>query len=85
MQILDGTPLRPGGKMLMSVTQAKFEQKGDVYSLTIHFLTYFTFFFFFTNYNSLFFNFVTTKRFLINLLFHLMNFHKQGTNLYPKK
>ncbi|XP_031740498.1 splicing factor U2AF-associated protein 2 isoform X1 [Cucumis sativus] len=29
MQILDGTPLRPGGKMLMSVTQAKFEQKGD--------------------------------------------------------
>ncbi|KAG7028435.1 HIV Tat-specific factor 1 [Cucurbita argyrosperma subsp. argyrosperma] len=29
MQILDGTPLRPGGKILMSVTQAKFEQKGD--------------------------------------------------------
>uniref|UniRef100_A0A5B7BCW9 Putative splicing factor U2AF-associated protein 2 isoform X1 n=1 Tax=Davidia involucrata TaxID=16924 RepID=A0A5B7BCW9_DAVIN len=28
-QILDGTPLRPGGKIPMSVTQAKFEQKGD--------------------------------------------------------
>ncbi|XP_039125438.1 HIV Tat-specific factor 1 homolog [Dioscorea cayenensis subsp. rotundata] len=29
VQLLDGTPLRPGGKTLMSVTQAKFEQKGD--------------------------------------------------------
>lgn len=29
IQILDGTPLRPGGKIPMSVTQAKFEQKGD--------------------------------------------------------
>ncbi|CAK9148415.1 unnamed protein product [Ilex paraguariensis] len=29
LQILDGTPLRPGGKIPMSVTQAKFEQKGD--------------------------------------------------------
>ncbi|XP_010278734.1 PREDICTED: splicing factor U2AF-associated protein 2 isoform X2 [Nelumbo nucifera] len=29
IQILDGTPLRPGGKVPMSVTQAKFEQKGD--------------------------------------------------------
>ncbi|GMH13053.1 hypothetical protein Nepgr_014894 [Nepenthes gracilis] len=29
MQILDGTPLRPGGKIPMSVTQARFEQKGD--------------------------------------------------------
>ncbi|XP_061342617.1 splicing factor U2AF-associated protein 2 [Gastrolobium bilobum] len=28
-QILDGTPLRPGGKLPMSVSQAKFEQKGD--------------------------------------------------------
>lgn len=28
-QILDGTPLRPGGKIPMSVTEAKFEQKGD--------------------------------------------------------
>ncbi|XP_050115372.1 splicing factor U2AF-associated protein 2-like [Malus sylvestris] len=28
-QILDGTPLRPGGKVFMSVTQAKFQQKGD--------------------------------------------------------
>ncbi|PQP95032.1 splicing factor U2AF-associated protein 2 isoform X2 [Prunus yedoensis var. nudiflora] len=28
-QILDGTPLRPGGKIFMSVTQAKFQQKGD--------------------------------------------------------
>lgn len=29
VQLLDGTPLRPGGKIPMSVTQAKFEQKGD--------------------------------------------------------
>lgn len=29
LQLLDGTPLRPGGKIPMSVTQAKFEQKGD--------------------------------------------------------
>ncbi|XP_057471327.1 uncharacterized protein LOC130760141 isoform X2 [Actinidia eriantha] len=29
IQILDGAPLRPGGKISMSVTQAKFEQKGD--------------------------------------------------------
>ncbi|KAK4785184.1 hypothetical protein SAY86_001873 [Trapa natans] len=29
VQILDGTPLRPGDKLLMSVTQAKFEQKGE--------------------------------------------------------
>lgn len=29
IQILDGTPLRPGGKISMSVTRAKFEQKGD--------------------------------------------------------
>ncbi|KAG5237366.1 splicing factor U2AF-associated protein [Salix suchowensis] len=29
MQILDGTPLRPGGTIPMSVTQAKFEQKGN--------------------------------------------------------
>ncbi|GAB2277149.1 hypothetical protein Dimus_011856 [Dionaea muscipula] len=28
-QILDGTPFRPGGTLPMSVTQAKFEQKGD--------------------------------------------------------
>ncbi|KAL8544651.1 hypothetical protein ACS0TY_005039 [Phlomoides rotata] len=28
-QILDGTPLRPDGKTPMSVTKAKFEQKGD--------------------------------------------------------
>lgn len=31
MQILDGTPLRFGGKTPMSVTQAKFEQKGNFY------------------------------------------------------
>ncbi|KAF8378898.1 hypothetical protein HHK36_030247 [Tetracentron sinense] len=30
IQILDGTSLRPGGKIPMSVTQAKFEQKGNV-------------------------------------------------------
>ncbi|KAH1114479.1 hypothetical protein J1N35_007857 [Gossypium stocksii] len=29
VQILDGTPLRPDGKIPMSVSQAKFEQKGD--------------------------------------------------------
>ncbi|CAN1775299.1 HIV Tat-specific factor 1 [Linum perenne] len=29
LQILDGTPLRPGGTTLMSVSRAKFEQKGD--------------------------------------------------------
>ncbi|KAJ4967686.1 hypothetical protein NE237_014387 [Protea cynaroides] len=28
-EILDGAPLRPGGKIPMSVTKAKFEQKGD--------------------------------------------------------
>ncbi|CAH9123116.1 unnamed protein product [Cuscuta epithymum] len=28
-KILDGAPLRPGDKILMSVTPAKFEQKGD--------------------------------------------------------
>ncbi|XP_059438046.1 splicing factor U2AF-associated protein 2 [Corylus avellana] len=31
LQILDGTPLRPGGNIPMSVTQAKFEQKGDAF------------------------------------------------------
>ncbi|CAI9754515.1 unnamed protein product [Fraxinus pennsylvanica] len=29
IQILDGAPLRPGGKIPMSVTKAKFEQKGE--------------------------------------------------------
>ncbi|KAL5580101.1 hypothetical protein UlMin_012543 [Ulmus minor] len=29
LQILDGSPLRPGDKIPMSVTQAKFEQKGE--------------------------------------------------------
>ncbi|KAG8639881.1 splicing factor U2AF-associated protein 2 isoform X1 [Manihot esculenta] len=29
IQILDGIPLRPGGKIPMTVSQAKFEQKGD--------------------------------------------------------
>ncbi|XP_030472297.2 splicing factor U2AF-associated protein 2 isoform X1 [Syzygium oleosum] len=29
IQILDGAPFRPGGKVPMSVSQAKFEQKGD--------------------------------------------------------
>ncbi|XP_073293382.1 uncharacterized protein [Primulina huaijiensis] len=31
IQILDGTPLRPDGKVNMVVTKAKFEQKGDKY------------------------------------------------------
>ncbi|XP_021636865.2 uncharacterized protein LOC110632827 isoform X2 [Hevea brasiliensis] len=30
MQILDGTPLRPGGTVPMTVSQAKFEQKGGL-------------------------------------------------------
>ncbi|XP_072950627.1 LOW QUALITY PROTEIN: uncharacterized protein [Typha angustifolia] len=29
IQILDGSPFRPGGKIPMSVSQAKFEQKGE--------------------------------------------------------
>lgn len=29
LQILDGSPLRPGGKIPLSVTLAKFEQKGE--------------------------------------------------------
>ncbi|CAN6339512.1 unnamed protein product [Urochloa humidicola] len=31
VQLLDGTSFRPGGKTLMSVSLAKFEQKGDVF------------------------------------------------------
>ncbi|KAF1878514.1 hypothetical protein Lal_00047183 [Lupinus albus] len=31
VQLLDGAPFRPGGKILMSVSQAKFEQKGDTF------------------------------------------------------
>ncbi|KAL3520444.1 hypothetical protein ACH5RR_018593 [Cinchona calisaya] len=31
IQILDGTPLRAGGKVPMSVTKAKFEQKGETF------------------------------------------------------
>ncbi|KAL6905676.1 hypothetical protein ACP4OV_003277 [Aristida adscensionis] len=31
IQLLDGTSFRPGGKTLMSVSPAKFEQKGDVF------------------------------------------------------
>lgn len=31
IQILDGTPLRPGEKQLMSVSKAKFEQKGETF------------------------------------------------------
>ena len=31
VQILDGAPFRPGGKIPMSVTQAKFEQKGHLF------------------------------------------------------
>lgn len=30
-QLLDGAPFRTDGKIPMSVTQAKFEQKGDLY------------------------------------------------------
>ena len=32
LQILDGSPLRPGDKIPMSVTPAKFEQKGKIHS-----------------------------------------------------
>lgn len=28
LKIIDGTPLRPGHSLIMSVTRAKFEQKG---------------------------------------------------------
>eukprot|EP01018_Ginkgo_biloba_P015555 Gb_19844 [translate_table: standard] len=31
LQILDGTPLRPGDKQIMSVSRAKFEQKGETF------------------------------------------------------
>ncbi|XXG72371.1 hypothetical protein AAC387_Pa07g1484 [Persea americana] len=31
IQLLDGTPLCPGGKIPMSVSIAKFEQKGDAF------------------------------------------------------
>lgn len=31
LQLLDGTPLRPGGKQVMSVSRAKFEQRGDTF------------------------------------------------------
>eukprot|EP00250_Pteridium_aquilinum_P035410 c935_g1_i1 orf=302-1846(-) len=31
IKLLDGAPFRPGGKELMTVTRAKFEQKGDVF------------------------------------------------------
>ncbi|KAL6640465.1 hypothetical protein ACP70R_021588 [Stipagrostis hirtigluma subsp. patula] len=31
VQLLDGTSFRPGGKTLMSVSPAKFQQKGDVF------------------------------------------------------
>ncbi|XP_019427746.1 PREDICTED: splicing factor U2AF-associated protein 2-like isoform X2 [Lupinus angustifolius] len=31
IQLLDGAPFRPGGKILMSVSMAKFEQKGDTF------------------------------------------------------
>ena len=50
VQILDGTPLRPSGKIPMSVSQAKFEQKGrmigavsfnfDMVSFWLFFLTF---------------------------------------------
>lgn len=31
IKLLDGAPFRPGDKELMTVTQAKFEQKGDIF------------------------------------------------------
>jgi len=31
LKIIDGTPLRPGHSLIMSVTRAKFEQKGEVF------------------------------------------------------
>lgn len=34
IKILDGAPLRPADKLLMSVSRAKFEQKGE-YCCTI--------------------------------------------------
>ena len=50
VQILDGAPFRPGGKIPMSVTQAKFEQKGHLfiyYQLINKLEEYYLFFFFF--------------------------------------
>ena len=41
IQILDGTPLRPGGKIPMSVCQAKFEQKGIYHLSLILYITVF--------------------------------------------
>lgn len=36
IQILDGTPLRPDGKVPMVVTKAKFEQKGNMNEFYVH-------------------------------------------------
>lgn len=36
MQILDGTALRPGGTPIMSVSPAKFEQKGGTFQNLEH-------------------------------------------------
>lgn len=38
LKILDGTPLRPGGQPIMSVTRAKFEQKGMFFLVFVIYL-----------------------------------------------
>lgn len=38
IQLLNGTPLRTGDKVLMSVTRAKFEQKGKINMFLFFFL-----------------------------------------------
>lgn len=39
IQILDGAPFRPGDKTPMSVSLAKFEQKGRFYSIFLCFIS----------------------------------------------
>jgi HIV Tat-specific factor 1 len=38
IKLLDGAPFRPGDKQLMSVSQAKFEQRGDFYKISLQHL-----------------------------------------------
>lgn len=42
IQILDGTPLRPDGKVPMTVSKAKFEQKGKLERLYYSMLEFIT-------------------------------------------
>lgn len=42
IQILDGAPFRPGDKLLMSVSRAKFEQKGEHRCTLVQVVSYLT-------------------------------------------